>query len=108
MLTAICDSLVAHGAEREDPRIQSIHRMLFVDANSMDKWVKQSKASDDNHAALQEDVVLNFCRLIPTYCDRSAYLTAILSPWVAPASYFCDRTHNPQWHLPLLAKDHFS
>ena len=106
-LSAIRDALLAlqgHESSRQgDALLQSIHKMLFLDTNAMHDWI----SDDSNNATLAEGMELDFCRLVPTFCDRSAYLAAILPPHAPQVQRFMKDTHNPNWHRPLLAKQHF-
>mmetsp|Transcript_40881 Transcript_40881/g.85731 ORF Transcript_40881/g.85731 Transcript_40881/m.85731 type:complete len:428 (+) Transcript_40881:296-1579(+) len=106
ILAATRDELVNNlGVQRDDPLVASIHRMLFLDVEAMQEWVVQTSDAAD---ALREGTVLEFCRLIPSYCDRSAYLASILPPWSRQAQTFRETHYNPKWHRPFLAKAYFS
>lgn len=106
ILAAMRDELVNNlGVQRDDPFVTSIHRMLFLDVEAMQEWVVQTSDAAD---VLREGTVLEFCRLIPSYCDRSAYLASILPPWSRQAQTFRGTHYNPKWHRPLLAKAYFS
>jgi len=110
ILAAIRDSLVSlQNPSRECQNlIQSIHEMLFLDPSAMEQWVRDNTTTNNNNSALTEGLELEFCRLIPTFCDRNAYLAAILPPSAPQVQVFLAQSYNPKWHRPLLAKQHYA
>jgi len=107
-LSAIRDALLAlqnheSSSRQGDALLQSIHEMLFLDTNAMQDWISNDSAKN----TLVEGIELDFCRLVPTFCDRSAYLAAILPHHAPQVQCFMKETYNPKWHRPLLAKQHF-
>lgn len=106
ILAAIRDALYSlEETSKRDNLLNSIHAMLFLDPNAMNEWVA---ASSNDNVVLMEGLELEFCRLVPTFCDRSAYLAAILPPSAPPVEKFLAETYNPKWHRPVLAKQHFA
>lgn len=116
ILAAIRDSLVSlrNPSQECQKLIQSIHKMLFLDPSAMERWVRASSSknneneNNDTHLDLSEGLELEFCRLVPTFCDRSAYLAAILPPSAPPVQAFLAQSYNPKWHRTLLAKQHYA
>ena len=106
VLAAIRDALIGlpnSGGGRNDVLLKSINEMLFLDVEAMQEWV----VKNEGNKVITEGVTLEFCRLIPTFCDRSSYLAAILPPSSTQAQYFVEDTFNPRWHRPLVAKQYF-
>jgi len=110
ILAAIRDEFaeLATGSDMSSRKIESrvrlIHEMIFLDTRAMGDWVADSQ----KNSIVAEGTALEFCRLIPTYCDRASYLAAILPPWAPQSQRFLGETYNPRWHRPLLAKQHFA
>lgn len=107
ILAAIRDALLSLNdidSTNDDPLLESINRMIFLDVHAMNEWI----GSSDNNSAIKEGIALDFCRLIPTYCDRSSYLAAILPPTSPQVQKFLSDAYNPRWHRPVLAKKHFA
>jgi len=104
ILAAIRDALLSlNDSKNDDPLLESIHRMIFLDVPAMNEWIGAAE-----NTTLDEGMALEFCRLIPTYCDRSSYLAAILPPTSPQVRAFLSDTYNPRWHRPVLAKRHFA
>eukprot|EP00751_Fragilariopsis_kerguelensis_P019404 CAMPEP_0170856342 /NCGR_PEP_ID=MMETSP0734-20130129/14534_1 /TAXON_ID=186038 /ORGANISM="Fragilariopsis kerguelensis, Strain L26-C5" /LENGTH=455 /DNA_ID=CAMNT_0011228159 /DNA_START=75 /DNA_END=1439 /DNA_ORIENTATION=- len=82
--------------------VRGIHDMLFLDQTAMQEWITSDSAS------LSEGQELEFCRLVPTFCDRSSYLAAILPPSAKQVQVFLSETYHRNWHRPLSAKEHFA
>lgn len=105
VLAAIRDAIVSldqnNSSLESQSLVQSIHEMLFLDPRAMEQWVANDKSS------IAEGQELEFCRLIPTFCDRSSYLAAILPSSASQVQTFLKECYNPKWHRPLLAKKHF-
>ena len=109
ILAAIRDAILSlnendnsnHDTTTNDPLLDMIHRMLFLDVPAMTTWISIEQQ-------LEEGLVVDFCRLIPTYCDRNSYFAAILPPTSLLVQKFVKETYNPNWHRPLLAKQYFA
>ncbi len=111
LLAAIRDALIS--LEKEDngkssPKIEElvkyIHEILFLEPRTVEEWT----TTDTNTTTITEGQELEFCRLVPTFCDRSSYIAAILPPTAPQVPKFMAETYNPGWHRPLLAKKHFA
>ena len=95
LLSAIRDSLLSLGissSKEGDALLQSIHQMLFLEPLTMEQWV----AGSNNNTVISEGMALKFCRLVPTFCDRSAYLAAILPPSIQQVQIFLAKKYNPR------------
>jgi len=78
--------------------VETINQILFPDQQDCKNWITSS-------SELKEGVALPFAKLIPTYCDRWSYYSAILpSHWSIK-----NRLEAPAqaWHRPLAAKKYF-
>lgn len=111
LLAAIRDALISlekEGNGKSSPESQAlvkfIHKILFLEPRAMEEWI----ASETNNTTITEGQELEFCRLVPTFCDRSSYIAAILPPTAPQVQKFTTETYNPRWHRPLLAKKHFA
>lgn len=82
--------------------INSIDDLLFSNLIQMRAWMYRPDAK------LEEGVELPFARLVPTFCDRWSYYSAIL-----PSSTTVDNvleassSSSSSWHRPLAAKRFF-
>ena len=77
--------------------IMSINQLIFLNVDQMKDWIKSK-------SQLREGDELPFARLIPTFCDRLAYYTAVL-----PSSYSTTSSSDTSQVLPrpLQAKRFF-
>ena len=112
--------------------VSTISKMLFVDVQAMESWMREQLESTDK---VEEGVELQFCRLIPTFCDRLSYVAAILpqhtsTPSIALSSSSppsasrietapnngdgdnsitrLRSSYSPDWHRPLTAKSYLT
>lgn len=113
--TATTTKTKINNNDNDDPFLEMINRMLFLDVPAMEKWITSSSSKSNNThddktiSGLEEEgLVLEFCRLIPTYCDRNSYFAAILPPTSVQVQAFMAETYNPQWHRPVVAKHYFA
>ncbi|CAB9496253.1 Protein of unknown function (DUF1524) [Seminavis robusta] len=87
--------------------IHSINSLIFTDVIQLRAWCHKPDSQ------LQEGMELDFSRLVPTYCDRYSYYTAVLpksdktqAALVELESASSSITNN-SWHRPLQAKNYF-
>ena len=98
--------------------IQTINKFLFADMDELSSWLQKEREPTTNHqqSLLCEGVELSFAKLIPTFCDRWSYYTAILPKGCSSGASPNDletvaggptSTKTSSWHRPLQAKQHF-
>jgi len=94
----------------EEQIVEAINRILFLDHHRSDyqHWISSSPSSSSAAAAfeLQDGIVVPFAKLIPAYCDRWSYYSAILPPhWNIQNRLEASAAET--WHRPLEAKKYF-
>lgn len=83
--------------------ISSIDDLLFTNVIQMRAWMYRPDAK------LEEGVELPFARLVPTFCDRWSYYSAILpsSSTTVDNVLEASSSSDSSWHRPLAAKRFF-
>lgn len=99
LLAAIRDvALAEHSQDASCEGLASrLDSFLFPDTLAFEAWLLQSKES----RKISDGIALDFAALIPTYCDRASYFTALLPP-CADAEESC-----AEWRRPWEAKSYF-
>jgi len=87
-----------------DIMIAEINQILFPDQDDFEAWL--AAASGPQQQELKEGMTLSFAKLIPTYCDRWSYYSAIL-PQDASVSNRLDAASQTAFHRPLAAKKYY-
>mmetsp|Transcript_10626 Transcript_10626/g.25667 ORF Transcript_10626/g.25667 Transcript_10626/m.25667 type:complete len:503 (-) Transcript_10626:222-1730(-) len=88
--------------------IEEINQILFPDQDDYQAWLASSSPQ------LEEGMTLPFAKLIPTYCDRWSYYSAILPRDAKTVSNRLNHHHDSDssssttaFHRPLAAKKYF-
>jgi len=89
LLASLRDAL----KKKDDPLISFINKLLFPDVEKMNIWIQEENK-------VFEGIELPFSVLIPTFCDRWSYYSAIL-----PNQVYNEK--NSSWHRPMQAKKFF-
>lgn len=101
LLAAIRD--VSAGRVASDPvavtLASSLDRHLMPDQQALEAWL--ASFHDSGKRTIEEGEALEFCALVPTYCDRAAFFAAVLPPRAAVAQECGD------WQRPMEAKLYF-
>jgi hypothetical protein len=86
--------------EQASKTIAEINQILFPDQDAYQQWINKSTPQ------LEEGIELPFAKLIPTYCDRWSYYSAILPQHLAIANRLL--SSQKSFHRPLAAKQYYN
>jgi len=81
--------------------VESLDNVLFP-GGDLQAWVGQRVEDAQSNVVLQEGELLDFAALVPTYCDRASFFSAILPPGVKAV------TCSANWQRPMEAKTYFT
>lgn len=82
--------------------IAEINQILFPDQDDFEAWLASGPQQE-----LKEGMTLSFAKLIPTYCDRWSYYSAILPQDASSVSNRLDAASQKAFHRPLAAKKYY-
>mmetsp|Transcript_2557 Transcript_2557/g.6497 ORF Transcript_2557/g.6497 Transcript_2557/m.6497 type:complete len:473 (+) Transcript_2557:58-1476(+) len=100
LLAAIRDA--AHQQPEGRALADELNGILMPDASGLQRWLQEKRCSSGKQAAtVEEGECLDFMALLPTYCDRAPFFSAVLPPEAAVI------TDGLKWQRPLQAKKHF-
>mmetsp|Transcript_33090 Transcript_33090/g.77422 ORF Transcript_33090/g.77422 Transcript_33090/m.77422 type:complete len:468 (+) Transcript_33090:67-1470(+) len=100
MLAAIRDTASARKESRE--LAESLNSILIPDIDAFHAWLRKKRIHKPNQAiTVTEGECLNFVALLPTYCDRAPFFSAVLPLEAGVSAERC------RWQRPLQAKAHF-
>jgi len=80
--------------------MDEIDQILFPDQEDYQQWLNTSPK-------LEEGIELNFAKLIPTYCDRWSYYSAILPKHLQISNRLMVQDNDTAFRRPLVAKDYY-